>query len=423
MGRRQTQARILVIVENQTVPADRRVWNECRALVAAGYGVSVICPGRPDEPAYEELDGVRLYRYPEPAESSSRLSFLYEFAYSWIRTAALTIRVLVRDGFDVIQACNPPDIYFAIAAPFKLLGRRFVFDQHDLSPEMYVSRFGPGPSAFLLGLRLLERVTYQVADEVISTNQWYRKIALSRGHRRPENVTVVRNGPDLQRMWRRPARSNLKNGKPLLCCFVGVMDSHDGVDLALRAAHHVVHDLGRRDCHFAFLGDGESLPELRRLASALLLEDWVTFTGWAKDDMIFDYLSTADVGLQPDPKNPRVDISTPTKTMEYMAFELPVVAFDLKETRATAGDAAVYAEPNDFASYARLVNELLDDPQRRARMGLLGRRRVEEELAWDHQKVGYLAVYDRLLRPPRASTRRASQAGPVQGQLGRSRYR
>jgi len=331
--------------------------------------------------------------------------------------------VLVRDGFDVIQACNPPDIYFAIAAPFKLLGRRFVFDQHDLSPEMYVSRFGPGPSAFLLGLRLLERVTYQVADEVISTNQWYRKIALSRGHRRPENVTVVRNGPDLQRMWRRPARSNLKNGKPLLCCFVGVMDSHYGVDLALRAAHHVVHDLGRRDCHFAFLGDGESLPELRRLASALLLEDWVTFTGWAKDDMIFDYLSTADVGLQPDPKNPRVDISTPTKTMEYMAFELPVVAFDLKETRATAGDAAVYAEPNDFASYARLVNELLDDPQRRARMGLLGRRRVEEELAWDHQKVGYLAVYDRLLRPPRASTRRASQAGPVQGQLGRSRYR
>jgi glycosyltransferase involved in cell wall biosynthesis len=400
MARRQSRGRVLIIVENETVPADRRVWDECRALVAAGYGVSVICPSRPEEPAYEELEGVRLYRYPEPPESSSRLSFLREFAYSWIRTATLTMRVFIRDGFDVIQACNPPDTYFALAAPFKLLGRRFVFDQHDLSPEMYVSRFGPRPSAFLLGLRLLERATYQMADEVISTNRWYREIALSRGRKRPANVTVVRNGPDLRRMRRRPPRRELKCGKPLLCCFLGVMEPHDGVDLALRAAHHIVHVLGRRDCHFAFLGDGESLPELRRLAGALQLDDWVTFTGWAQDDMIIDYLSTADVGLQPDPKDPRVDISTATKTMEYMAFELPVVAFDLKETRATAGDAAVYAEPNSFLSYAGLIDELLDDPQRRARMGLAGRRRVEQELAWDHQKRAYLAVYDRLLQPP-----------------------
>ncbi|MGH8899575.1 MAG: glycosyltransferase family 4 protein [Egibacteraceae bacterium] len=398
MRRAEKRPRVLIIVENETVPADRRVWDECRALVAAGYGVSVICPRAPGEPAYQELEGVLLHRYAPPRESPTKLGFVYEYAYSWVHTAALTAKVLVRDGFDAIQACNPPDIYFALAAPLKLVGKRFVFDQHDLSPELYVSRFGRSEGLLLAGLRAMERATYQVADHVIATNQWYREIALARGGCRAESVTVVRNGPDLQRMRRRPPLTELKNGKRFLCCFLGVMEPHDGVDVALRAAHELVHEHGRRDCHFAFLGDGESLPGLRRLAHDLDLKDWVTFTGWAQDEMICDYLSTADIGLQPDPKDPRTNISTVTKTMEYMAFALPVVAFDLEETRATAADAAVYAQPNDVVSYTEMIDTLLDDPPLRAEMGRVGRRRVEEQLAWDHQKIAYVQVYDRLLR-------------------------
>lgn len=397
MRRARSHPRVLILIENETVPADRRVWDECRALVAAGYGVSVIGPRAPGEPAYEELEGVRLYRYAAPRESPSTLGFIYEYAYSWLRAAALTVKVLIRDGFDAIQACNPPDTYFALAAPLKLAGKRFVFDQHDLSPELYISRFGRSDGLLFTGLRVLERATYLVADHVISTNQWYREIALTRGRRRPESVTVVRNGPDLQRMRRRPPRPELKNGKQLLCCFLGVIEPHDGVDLAVRAAHHLIHQLGRRDCHFAFLGDGDCLPAVRRLAHELCLDNWVTFTGWAQDEMIFDYLSTADLGLQPDPKDPRADISTVVKTMEYMAFELPVVAFDLKETRASAAGAAVYVQSPDEASYAEAIHALLDDPPRRAEMGRVGRRRVEERLAWDHQKIAYVQVYDRLL--------------------------
>lgn len=398
MRRTRSQPRVLILIENETVPADRRVWDECRALVAAGYGVSVISPRAPGEPAYEELEGVRVHRYAAPPESPSKLGFLYEYGYSLVKAGALTVKVFARDGFDAIQACNPPDCYFALAAPFKLLGKRFVFDQHDLSPELYVSRFGRSDGLLFTGLRALERATYLVADHVISTNQWYREIALARGRCRPESVTVVRNGPDLQRMRRRPPRPEFKSGKPLLCCFLGVIEPHDGVDLAVRAVHHLVHERGRRNCHFAFLGDGDSLPGVRRLAHDLRLDDWVTFTGWAQDEMIFDYLSTADIGLQPDPKDPRVDISTATKTMEYMAFELPVVAFDLKETRASAASAAIYAQPNDVVSYAEAIATLLDDPPRRAEMGRAGRRRVEELLAWDHQKIAYVQIYDQLLR-------------------------
>jgi glycosyltransferase involved in cell wall biosynthesis len=403
------QNRILILVENEGVPADRRVWDECRALVSVGYGVSVICPARPGEPAFSELAGVRIHRYATPPEGGTKLDYVREYAYSWIRTAGLMAKIFAREVFSAIQACNPPDTYFLAAAPFKLLGRRFVFDQHDLSPELYTGRFGRSGGPVYTALLVLERGTYLLADHVISTNQWYREVALSRGRKSPDSVTIVRNGPDLERMRRRPPRPELKEGKPLLCCFLGVMEPHDGVDLALRAAHHIINDRGRRDCHFAFLGDGESLPGLRRLATELGIDDWVTFTGWARDEMISDYLSTADLGLQPDPKDPRTDISTATKTMEYMAFGVPVVAFDLKETRTTAGEAGVYAEPNDYIAYARLVDTLLRDPSRRAGMGAEGRRRVEQSLSWGHQRIAYVRVYDELLRRPR-SRRKVARA-------------
>jgi glycosyltransferase involved in cell wall biosynthesis len=399
---RSRRPRILIILENESVPGDRRVWDQCLALAEAGYGVSVVCRRYPGEAACERRAGVVIRRYAEPPPARGLLGFAWEFAYSWLRTAALSVKVLASDGFDAIQACNPPDTYFALAAPYKLLGKPFVFDHHDLSPELYVGRFGEGGLP-LRGLRLLERATFRTADHVIATNDTYRQIALDRGGKRPEQVTVVRNGPDLRRMRRGAPRPELKRGRSFLCCYVGVMEPQDGVDIALRAAHHLVHSLGRRDCHFAFLGDGHSLPDLERLAHELDLDEWVTFTGWAQDDQLVDYLSTADVGLQPDPKDPHTDVSTMVKTVEYMGFELPVVAFDLAETRASAAEAAVYATPNEVDEFARLVAELLDDPARRAEMGAVGGRRVRERLAWDHQKLAYIGVWERLLgAPPQA---------------------
>jgi glycosyltransferase involved in cell wall biosynthesis len=394
---RRRQRRVLIIVQNLPVPLDRRVWLECQALVASGVGVSVICPKGPDDPAYQELDGVRIYKYTPPPPAQGALGYLREFVYCWLATAALAIRVYLRDGFQVIQACNPPDTYFALALPFKPLGVRFVYDQHDLCPEVYRSRFGRRGGILLRALEWLERATFRTADHVISTNESYRRIALTRGHRRPDVITVVRSGPDAQRMRRAAPRPELKQDRPLLACYLGVMGPQDGVDLLLRAIAVLVHERGRRDCHVALLGFGDCLAELVLLAKELELEEHVSFPGRADNRMIEDYLSTADVGLSPDPKNPLNDVSTMNKTLEYMAYGLPVVAFDLTETRVSAGGAAVYARPNDVREYAAALDALLDDPERRAAMGRVGRRRIEEALAWEHQAVRYVEVYHRLL--------------------------
>jgi glycosyltransferase involved in cell wall biosynthesis len=338
---RRRQRRVLIIVQNLPVPLDRRVWLEAQALVAAGVGVSVICPKGPGDPAFQELDGVRIYQYDPPPPADGALGYLREFLYCWLVTAALAVRVWLRDGFDAIQACNPPDTYWALALPFKALGVRFVFDQHDLCPEVYRSRFSRRGGLLLRALELLERASYRTADQVIATNESYRRIALSRGRRRPETVTVVRSGPNAARMRRGSARPDLKRGRPLLACYLGVMGPQDGVDLLLRAIAVLVHERGRRDCHVALLGFGDCLDELVLLAKELELEDHVSFPGRADNQMIAEYLSTADVGLSPDPRNPLNDLSTMNKTLEYMAYSLPVVAFDLTETRVSAGEAAV----------------------------------------------------------------------------------
>ncbi len=407
-GRTEPQRRVLIIVQNLPVPLDRRVWLECQSLVAAGYGVSVICPRTEGGPPYQELEGVRIHSYPPPPPTHGILSFFWEFVICWIRSVVLAVKVAVRDGFDAIQACNPPDTYFALALPFKLLGKRFVFDQHDLCPEIYLSRFGKS-GVLRAGLRALEWCTYAAADHVIVTNESYRRVALERGCRPMGSVTVVRTGPDPDMLRRRAPVPELKQGKQHLCCYLGVMGPQDGVDLLLRSLHVLVHEQGRRDCHTALLGFGDSLENLRRLATELHLDEWVTFTGRADDAMIARYLSTADIGLSPDPKNPLNDVSTMNKTMEYMAFELPVVAYDLTETRVSSQDAALYVAPNDFTAYARAVSTLLDDSQRRTAMGRIGRERVERYLAWHHQAVAYLGVYERLLGVP---TETARHGGP-----------
>jgi glycosyltransferase involved in cell wall biosynthesis len=387
-------SRVLIIVQNLPVPFDRRVWLECQALVAAGYDVSVVCPKGKGDPGFQVVDSVRLFKYRPYAPGGSKLSFVYEYAYSFAATAWLTLKARRSGRFDVMQACNPPDIFWPLAMLLRAIdGTKFVFDHHDLCPELYESRFPTGHRLPYRLLRALERRTHRTASHVISTNDSYRAIAIERSGKRPADVTVVRTGPDPDRLQRGPVCPELRRGREYLAAYIGVMGPQDGVDIVVRAADVVVHEMGRDDIAFTLIGSGDCFDDLVALRDMLGLAGHVEFTGRAPDEDVGKILSTADVGLSPDPKNPLNDVSTMNKTMEYMAFELPVVAFDLRETRVSAGEAAVYVEPNDLRAYARAIVELVDDQSSRAWAGKLGRARVEEELAWSHQLGAYLRVY------------------------------
>ena len=404
-------SRTLIIVQNLPVPFDRRVWLECQALTAAGYRVAVVCPKGKGDPAYEVIEGVELYKYRPYAPGGSKLSFIAEYAYSFAATAWKAVVARAHGGlrgrFAVIQACNPPDIFWPLALAFRALERtRFVFDHHDLSPELFESRFG-GRSLPYKGLRFLERRTHRTADQVISTNESYRAIAITRSGKDPADVTVVRTGPDPGKLQRGVPDEGLKRGRRYLASYIGVMGPQDGVDIVVRAAGVIVHDLGREDIAFTLIGTGDCYTELIALRDELKLNGHVEFTGRAPDELVKKVMSTADIGLSPDPMNPLNDLSTMNKTMEYMSFELPVVAFELRETRVSAADAAVYVpatgDPDqDVRDYARAIVELIDQEEDRARMSKLGRARVEEELAWSFQQRAYLGVYARVA--PLAST-------------------
>jgi glycosyltransferase involved in cell wall biosynthesis len=389
--------RVLIIVQNLPVPFDRRVWLECQALTANGYEVAVVCPKGKGDPAYQVLDGVELYKYRPYAPGGSKLSFVAEYAYSFLATAWHVSKARRRGRFTVLQACNPPDIFWPIAIALRAADRtRFVFDHHDLCPELFQSRFPDGPALPYKGLRWLEKKTHRTADHVIATNESYREIAIRRSGKKPEDVTVVRTGPDPDKLKRGPADPAQKRGRKYLAAYIGVMGPQDGVDIVVRAADIVIRELGRDDIAFTLIGKGDCFDELVALRDELGLAGHVEFTGRAPDELVGHILSTADIGLSPDPKNPLNDLSTMNKTMEYMAFELPVVAFDLRETRVSAQDAAVYATPNDVREYAQAIVDLLDDDGKRADMGKLGRARVEDELAWPHSARAYVGVYERL---------------------------
>jgi glycosyltransferase involved in cell wall biosynthesis len=390
------QTRILIIVQNLPVPFDRRVWLECQALTSAGYRVAVVCPKGKGDPGYEVIDGVEIHRYRPYAPGGSKLSFVAEYAYSFLATAWHTLKARRNGRFAVIQACNPPDIFWPIALAFRLERTKFVFDHHDLCPELFLSRFEKPPALPYKGLLWLERRTFRTARHVISTNESYRQIAIERGGRSPDDVTVVRTGPNPDRLKRGPADEELKRGRKHLVAYIGVMGPQDGVDIAVRAAGIIVREFGRDDIAFTLIGSGDSYDELVALRDELNLQGHVEFTGRAPDELVTKIMSTASAGLSPDPKNPLNDVSTMNKTMEYMAFELPVVAFDLRETRVSAQDAAVYATPNDVHEYAKALVGLLDDDAARAQLGKLGRARVEDDLAWSHQERAYLEVYQRL---------------------------
>ena len=396
-------ARLLIIVQNLSVPFDRRVWLECQALTSAGHHVAVVCPKGKGDPDYEVIDSVELYKYRPYAPGGSKVSFIAEYAYSFLATTWGALKARRSGRFAVIQACNPPDIFWPLALAFRALeGTRFVFDHHDLCPELFQSRFPRGPKLPYKGLLTLERRTHRAADHVIATNDSYREIAMTRSGKRADEVTVVRTGPDLRRLQPGEPDPELRRGHRYLVAYIGVMGPQDGVDIVVRAADIVVSKLGRDDIAFTLIGSGDCFDDLVALRDQLGLAGHVEFTGRAPDEQVMRIMSTADAGLSPDPKNPLNDVSTMNKTMEYMVFGLPVVAFDLRETRVSAGDAAVYVQPNDEQQYAEAIVALLDDEPRREVMGKYARERVEQELAWDHQESIYLGVYKRVL----------GQAGP-----------
>jgi glycosyltransferase involved in cell wall biosynthesis len=307
------------------------------------------------------------------------------------------VRRLTRDRrFDLVHGCSPPDFLLFAAWPARRRGARLVFDHHDLTPELFRARFGERHRVLLRLTLLLERLTFRIADVVIATNESYGEVAKLRGRKRPEDVFVVRNAPDLRRLKRVQPDPSLKRGAPLLIGYLGVMAEQDGVDLALQALAALRER--RRDWHAVFAGEGDSRQELMVMAEALGLGELVEFVGWIGDDEIARLLSTADVCLSPEPRTPFNDASTMVKVAEYMAMARPIVAFALGETRVMAGEAAVYAEPNDVESYATRINELLDDPTARERMGAVGRARVEGSMSWEHSTVALEAAYVRALQ-------------------------
>jgi len=404
--------RVLILVENLPSPFDRRVWQEANALRDAGYTVTIICPtGRGYEAPYEEIDGIAIHRYRLPVEASGAKGYAIEYSVALAKTFALCWKVLFTRGFDIVHACNPPDLFFLIGAFFKLFGKRFVFDHHDINPELYEAKFGRRDGFYRL-LLALERWTFRFADISIATNESYRRIAVERGAMDPGRVHVVRSGPSLERMKVLPPDERLKQGRRYLVGYVGVMGAQEGIDLLLRAVHSIVHWHKRTDVHFGLVGGGTSLEELKRLATELDVEDYVTFTGRVPDAEMLAMLNTADVCVNPDVANEMNDKSTMNKVMEYMALGKPIVQFDLTEGRFSAQQASLYARRNDPDDLAVKIVSLLDDPERRARMGATGRARVENELEWRYEAPKLLAAYAALEPGVRDGSRIGSAAAP-----------
>ena len=389
--------RILIVVENLPVPLDRRVWLEATTLKAAGYEVSVICPtGRGWDKHYEEIEGIHIYRYPEPVEAhSGAAAYAREYLHSLIHWFRLARTVRRERGFDVIQGCNPPDLIFLLALWYRMRGVRYLFDHHDVCPELFEAKFGR--RGFLYKIMLIwERMTFRTASVSIATNESFRAIALGRGRMAAEDVFVVRSAPKIEKFDIRPADPAMRKGAGTVLGYVGVIGQQEGMDLLVAAADHLIRAMARADVHFLIVGFGPELPNVEADVAARGLSDHFTFTGPLYGDDLLRALNSCDIGVSPDPKNAMNDISTMNKVMEYMTLEKPVVQFDLKEGRASAGEASVYARANDPADFAAKIAELMDAPERRREMGRIGRERVLRELSWAHSAPQLLAAYDRI---------------------------
>jgi glycosyltransferase involved in cell wall biosynthesis len=389
--------KVLMLVENLSVPADPRVWREACALSQHGYQVSIICPKGEtrDTEASACIDGIYIYRYRVRPIAWSSLDYLKEYSTAMIKTFFLSFKVLFKHGFDIIHAANPPDLFFVIALFYRLLGKKFIYDQHDLAPEMFKVKFQNRHQWLCQILYLLERCSYKTADLVITTNASQKHMAMQRGGCPDKKVFIVRNGPDLAKYAAVTANPALKRGRRYLLAYVGVMGSQDGVEYALQALAELVQR-GRNDVSLVLMGDGDQVPLLHELTHELHLEDYVEFAGWVTREEMLRYLSVTDIGLSPDPSNELNDHSTMLKTMEYMAMRKPVVAFDLPETRISAQDAALYATPNRVTEFADCIETLLDDQELRIIMGNKGRKRVEEILCWERTQSNLFQAYHTL---------------------------
>ena len=401
-------------VENN-FPQDTRVANEARLLADAGYKVAVIALRSRRQATRETWNGIEVYRVPTlelfkktVAGNGSRLNLLflrlksflgYVVEYLYFTSACLLVStyIFVRRGFDVMHAHNPPDTLFLVAVPFKLLGKKFVFDQHDLCPELYRSRYSAGEGFYTRFLRVFEWCSLKLADVTIATNESYKQIQIERANKNPASVFVVRNGPNQMRMTPAAPSARLKAMNKSILCYVGSLNPQDGVDYLLRSLRHLLHDLKRSDFHCVIMGTGDSLQDLRDLAEKLQLNGFVELTGFISDEDLQANLAAADICVDPDPSSPLNDVSTWIKVMEYMAAAKPIVSFDLKETRFSAQDAAIYVKPNNETKFAEAIAYLMDQPELQKKMGIYGRRRVEDELEWAKVGKNLLTAYGRLL--------------------------
>lgn len=404
-----------MLVENN-YPQDTRVRNEATLLVASGIQVSVIALKKDNQPWAEDVGGVHVYRLPRielfektPGENirgigivllklRSFLGYLIEYGYFTTGCFLLSLWVLLRRGFNVIHAHNPPDTLFLVALPFKLIGKKFVFDHHDLCPELYRSRYGAKEGLFTRLLSIFEWCSLKSANITIATNESYKRVQIERAGKRPETIFIVRNGPNQDRMVLPPASPRLRQLNKKILCYIGSLNPQDGVDYLLRALGHLKHDLKRDDFYCVIMGSGDSLADLRAQAKVLNLEGCVEMTGYISDEDLLQNLAAADICVDPDPSSPLNDVSTWIKIMEYMAFGKPIVTFDLKETRQSAGEAAVYVTPNNESEFASAIARLTDNPGLCKSMGHLGRRRVETDLQWTVVGRNLIAAYAELQR-------------------------
>ena len=389
--------RVLIVVENLPVPLDRRVWLEATTLVQAGYEVSVICPtGRGWDKPREEIEGVHIYRYPEPPEAhAGAAAYAREYGAALWHMFRLARIVHRERGFDVIHGCNPPDLVFLLALRWRLGGVRYLFDHHDVCPELFEAKFGRRGLLYRVML-IWERMTFATASVSIATNESFREIAIRRGRMPPEDVFTVRSAPKVEKFALRPPDPAWKKGAATLIGYVGVIGQQEGMDLLVEAADHLIRKLGHSDVHFAIVGFGPHLPEVQRDVAARGLDPWFTFTGPLYGEDLLAVLNSADIGVAPDPKNPMNDISTMNKIMEYMTLEKPSVQFDLKEGRTSAGEASLYARANDPADFAARIAWLIEHPDEGRAMGRKGRARVLRSLSWSASVPQLLAAYERV---------------------------
>jgi glycosyltransferase involved in cell wall biosynthesis len=393
----EKKCRVLMLLENNPYPGDLRVRREANSLVDAGFQVTVISPGKRALPRYENVNGVHVYRFLAPPSGNGKLGYVWEYGWSLFSSFYLTWWVFFRRGFDVIHAHNPPDLFVLIAICYRMFGKKFVFDHHDLSPEMYQARFRSDKKGWVFkALVFFEKWSCRFANQIIATNESYKKVEVERANISPEKVTIVRNGPDLRRVQPAAPDPQLRQKASTILGFVGVMGPQDGVDYFLRALDYLIRELGRTDVFAVIIGKGDAVPSLKKLTAELGLENYLWFTGRIPDEDMLRYLSTADICIDPDPYDPFNDRSTMIKMMDYMAIGKPIVAFDLTEHRASADDAALYSRHNDEQDFAKNIATLIDNPELREKMGAIGRRRMEEQLAWHHQEKNLLKVYAKL---------------------------